>query len=39
MGTLVTFTLRKVKSGVEEIVDAETKIDLLIPAEIKSGEN
>ena len=38
MGTLVTFTPCKVKSGIAEIVDAETKIDLLILAEIKRGE-
>ena len=38
MRVLVTFTLCIVTSEVTEIVDAETKIGLLILAEIKKGE-
>ena len=38
MRVLVTFTLCIVTSEITEIVDAETKIDLLILAEIKKGE-
>ena len=38
MRVLVTFTLCIVTSEITEIVDAETKIGLLILAEIKKGE-
>ena len=38
MGTLVAFTLFIVTSEITETVDADTKIGLLILAEIKSGE-
>ena len=38
MGTLVTFTLCIVASETTETVDAETKIVLLMLAEIKNGE-
>ena len=38
MRVLVTFTLCIITSEITEIVDAETKIGLLILAEIKKGE-
>ena len=38
MRVLVTFTLCIVTSEITQIVDAETKIGLLILAEIKKGE-
>ena len=38
MGTLVTFTICIITLEITEIVDAETKIHLLILAEIKRGE-
>ena len=38
MGTLETFTLSIVTSEIKETVDGETKIDLLILAEVERGE-
>ena len=38
MGTLVTFTLCMITSEITKIINAETKIDSVILAEIKRGE-